>query len=495
MKIISFLIFMILGYVLANAQVKDVNLKITGLSEEYANKFRSEKNVIIDYINDLDFPKSIFPVNVNVSYKDGEGWVTMTLNYVHVDLFSNNSVYTDHNDNLRELGIGKGISFLFIYRLLSILSEYKYRVARNGYFIDNDLAKFKSCIKLVDGANYVQIYAYNYLGDRDSGGVYPLNFYTNVDIKYDNKYYQVSTTNPTALNEIKFFYIGKTQGLDGSTTGDYYFSKFFKIDNWESLAKREEKRKSLEYQQNIEPIKTRQEEFEDEVRNGIGYIFSSKISNTNDIKLTIDTKAIPIIYDYIKQVKEKYPDGYKDKIETYEDNIKKAIQNGYKPEDYAMFDFDIFFNKDKSLEKIELGSILIKGVGMKNIEMPSSFYNKLKNYFEINTIPRVNLDGIDYPVNLKSILFFTIDEISSNKTIGFQVNKEYGVTFFEEPSESLSNFLKSNSKITGLEFGKYEAKLTILDLHFRLSHFLNFNKAEMIENTANEFIIISLNKL
>lgn len=492
MKRISFLILIFVSY-LSNAQIKDVNLNISGLSEEYANKFRSEKNEIIEQINDIGFPESISPVKIDVTYKDGEGWVTLSLNYVHDDFFSNYSSYTKHNDNWR--GMGKGISFLFVDRLLQVLSVYKYEVAKDGYTIDKDLAKFKSCIELISGSNYIQVYAYNYLGDPYRGGAYPQNFYKNVNVKYGNKYVEVITSNPTTLNEMKFFYIGKTTGLDGQPTGDFYFAKFFKIDEWESPAERAEKRKLQAEQERKDRERKLQEEFENKVKNGIGYVYSSQLSNENDIKLTIDAKAIPIIYDYILQVKEKYPEGYNNKIETYENNLKYAESRGNKPEDYAMFSFDLFFNKDKSIGKIELSRILIKGSGMKNIEIPASVFSALKNYFNLNVIPIVNLGGNDYQVNSSYMLFFTFNETNSEKTIDFQISKSGEITYLSEISESLLKFFSSNSKITSLEKGKYSVNINVLNTNLRISHYQNFNKPEKIENNQNEYSIKIINKL
>ena len=47
--------------------------------------------------------------------------------------------------------MGNGISFLFVDDLMTVLSVYKFDVAKDGLLINKDLSKFKSCIKLING--------------------------------------------------------------------------------------------------------------------------------------------------------------------------------------------------------------------------------------------------------------------------------------------------------------------------------------------------------
>jgi hypothetical protein len=229
MKKIFLLSLLFINLVLSKGQVADINLKITGLSDEYSNKFKTEKHNIIDQLNDIGFPKSIAPVNVDVSYKEGEGWVTLSINYKQDDIFSMTK-YSTHNTNLK--GMGNGISFLFIYDLMTTLSVYKFNVAREGMLINKDISKFKSSVKLINGNNYIQVFAWNYLGDTFNGEeAYPLLFYKNVTIFFDGKKYETETSNLTALNEMKFFYKSNEVDLSGNKNGSYYFGKFFKLSS------------------------------------------------------------------------------------------------------------------------------------------------------------------------------------------------------------------------------------------------------------------------
>jgi hypothetical protein len=236
-KKIVFVVLYILNSTVGLTQINDVNLKITGLSEEFANKFRNNKREIIDQLNHIDLPKSIAPVSVDVSYKNGEGWVTMSINYKKEDIFSLTK-YSSHNASLK--GMGNGISFLFVDDLMTVLSVYKFDVAKDGLLINKDLSKFKSCIKLINGNNYVQVYAWNYLGDPYSGeGVYPLLFYKNITVFFDGKKYDTETSNLTALNEMKFFYKSNDVDLSGTKSGSYYFGKFFELPSDNELKQKE----------------------------------------------------------------------------------------------------------------------------------------------------------------------------------------------------------------------------------------------------------------
>ncbi len=210
-----------------NMKAQNVDLIISGLSNEYSSKFLSNKKVIDKQLANLKLPSSVSKVQVVVSYKDGKGWVTMTMKYDHDSIFIPRSRYHGHNNSLGKMA--KGVSFLFVDKLMDVLSAYKYEVAEENYLIDRDLIKFQSCIKLVSGENSVQVCAYNYLGDTSREGIYPHTYFKNVKVSYSGKDYQVEPTNTRTLNNMKFFFIGKTIGLDGKPTGAYYFSKFFKI--------------------------------------------------------------------------------------------------------------------------------------------------------------------------------------------------------------------------------------------------------------------------
>jgi len=94
--------------------------------------------------------------------------------------------------------------------------------------MDKDLLEFESTVKCKKAnGDSVNFYAYNYL---NSQGFYPYTFYKNAHISIAGKVYETETSNTKTLNDMKFFMVGKTTGLDGSKTGAYYFCKFFNVE-------------------------------------------------------------------------------------------------------------------------------------------------------------------------------------------------------------------------------------------------------------------------
>ncbi|MBN2893300.1 MAG: TonB family protein [Bacteroidales bacterium] len=202
------------------------------MTDEYSEMFLNYKEIITDGINSLKLPQSFFPVDVLVSYENGEGLVTLSANYVHDDIFSQDSRYSSVNNNRRVFA--EGITFILPKILATILKDYKFNVASKGGHsinIDSDILNFKSCVILNSGQNYVQIYAYDEYKSTSSRN-YKSYFYPNIFLKYNDVTYEIEPQNVSTFNSYDFFYIGKTTGFDGKPTPYYYFSKFFKIDEW-----------------------------------------------------------------------------------------------------------------------------------------------------------------------------------------------------------------------------------------------------------------------
>lgn len=205
----------------------DITITTKGLSEEYATRFTDSENksAFVSILNQLNIPHEIAPIKLTVTYENGAGDVTAEINYDHDKIFSN-SQYDSHNRQWSRWGTG--ISFYLQNQVLTALSQYKKSVATEGYMMDKDLLKFESTVKCKkSNGDFVNVYAYNYL---DSRGFYPYTFYKNVHISISGKVYETESANTKTLNEMKFFMVGKTTGLDGSKTGAYYFCKFFNIE-------------------------------------------------------------------------------------------------------------------------------------------------------------------------------------------------------------------------------------------------------------------------
>lgn len=205
----------------------DITITTKGLSEEYATRFTDSENksAFVSILNQLNIPHDIAPIKLTVTYENGAGDVTAEINYDHDKIFSN-SQYDSHNRQWSRWGTG--ISFYLQNQVLTALSQYKKSVATEGYMMDKDLLKFECTVKCKkSNGDFVNVYAYNYL---DSRGFYPYTFYKNVHISIGGKIYETESANTKTLNEMKFFMVGKTTGLDGSKTGAYYFCKFFNIE-------------------------------------------------------------------------------------------------------------------------------------------------------------------------------------------------------------------------------------------------------------------------
>lgn len=204
----------------------DISITTKGLSEEYASRFKDSKNkaTLINILNQLRVTHDIIPIKIIVTYENGAGDVTAEINYDHEKIFAN-SVYNSLNKQWSNWGTG--ISVYLQDQIFTALSQYKRSVATNGYLMDKDLLKFESTVKCKKAnGDFANFYAYNYL---NSQGFYPYTLYKNAHISIAGKVYETETSNTKVLEDMEFFMVGKTTGLDGSKTGAYYFCMFFNI--------------------------------------------------------------------------------------------------------------------------------------------------------------------------------------------------------------------------------------------------------------------------
>lgn len=205
----------------------DITITTKGLSEEYATRFKNNQNkaVLISILNQLNVTHHIAPIKIVVTYENGVGEVTAEIIYNHDKIFAN-SDYNSHNKQWSSWGMG--ISVYLQSQIFTALSQYKKSVATKSYLMDKDLLKFESTVKCKKAnGDFVNFYGYNYF---NSQGFYPYAFYANAYINIAGKVYETETSNIKTLNDLKFFMVGKTTGLDGSKTGAYYFCKFFNVE-------------------------------------------------------------------------------------------------------------------------------------------------------------------------------------------------------------------------------------------------------------------------
>jgi hypothetical protein len=206
----------------------DITITTKGIADKYAARFTDSKKkaALVSVLNELRITHDIAPIKITVTYADEVGEVIAEINYDNDKIFSNYSDYSRHNRQWSRFG--NGISVYLQHQIFTALSEYKRSVATSGYTMDKDLLKFGSTVKCKKAnGDWVSFYAYNYF---DSRGFYPYSFYKNVDISVAGKVYDTETSNTKTLDEMKFFMVGKTTGIDGGKTGAYYFCKFFNME-------------------------------------------------------------------------------------------------------------------------------------------------------------------------------------------------------------------------------------------------------------------------
>lgn len=220
--VLSLIILLGVNYLSAQFSDDNVTLTVTGLSDTYAEKFKSKKHILIEALNVAKLPSELQPILVQVVYKDNDGFVFITTNF-DLDIIGEGTKYESLSSQFQSFG--NGISFFLPKQLLNVLSEYKYSVALDGYSIRKDIAGFQSGITLLKkNGDKVGIFGYNKL---NSQGFYPDYFFEEVSISIAGKKYETNCANLKTLNDFAFFYTEDLEGLDGKKTGAFYFNKFF----------------------------------------------------------------------------------------------------------------------------------------------------------------------------------------------------------------------------------------------------------------------------
>lgn len=204
----------------------DIKIEINGLSEEYEQKFRTAAKQIPELLNKLDITSKIKPLTLEVTYEDSEvNYIRFIANFNPDSVFSEWK-YKQHQRSMQTYGDG-GVSVFLIHELFSVLTEFKVTAAREGYSVDTEIIGFDNVVRLVNKKkDWVQFYSYN---DMNSYGFFETNFYNQVHFKISNIDYELESNNYRALSQMKFFWAGKTTGLDGKPTPSYHFLKFFNL--------------------------------------------------------------------------------------------------------------------------------------------------------------------------------------------------------------------------------------------------------------------------
>lgn len=237
------------------------------------------------------------------------------------------------------------------------------------------------------------------------------------------------------------------------------------------------KKKQEEEQRKIKAEQERKER----IINSSDFFYSNELTNENDIKIIVQKESLPIFYDYLEEFKTQYSFSYDHKIENYNKNVRYSGKD-----DYSMFDFSLYFDKQGNLKKITNNRILIKGEGTIDLDLDTSWFNKLKPYISINLPATIALDGKDYIVNSYYLSFFNFYKKSFDSNVLIAVNKKGEIKILSNnstyPETEIHKLISKSKQIENLEKGKYTLKITTDKFTFRFDHFQNYNSKESITN-------------
>lgn len=239
---------------------------------------------------------------------------------------------------------------------------------------------------------------------------------------------------------------------------------------------------------------------ENELRNKIlnsDYIYALDLSNQNELKITFDPRVLNILYDFYLDFKKTYPFSFDEKLANYKHNCYAAESRGGTPEDYAIFELSLFFDKSGLLQKISNDLVLIKGEGTKDINFNDDWFNKIKPLLTANKTASVYLDGKENSVNSFFTCYFTFKESTYERKIEFSKNKQGELSI---PSSSTKDskdlkLLTKNEKITTIKKDNYIATIKTTVLNLRLTHFNDMGEKENLTTESETSEIVSVEQL
>lgn len=237
-----------------------------------------------------------------------------------------------------------------------------------------------------------------------------------------------------------------------------------------------------------------EQERRDKIINSSNFFYSNELTNEKDIKLTVQKDALPIFYEYLLEFKNQYRTSFDDKIANYKKNVSYS-----RKDDYSMFDFSFYFDKEGNLKRITNNRVFIKGEGSKDIDIDISWLGKLKPFISLNKAGSIKLDDKDYIVNSYYLTFFNFYENSTNSNAQISVNKKGEITILtnstKHSNEKLIEMLKNSSYATGLLKGKYSVTVKADKTTFQFTHFQNYDTKENVTTDKETYSILSVDKL
>jgi hypothetical protein len=185
-----------------------VDIKVEGLSEEIKKVFEAKvSTTLTGRLEGLGIPKSIYPMNLSISYENESGTILLKAPY-------NKEIIDD-----KTLGksIGRSFRIMVPYRIIGALAIYQYDVV---------MATKKSEIRTFDkGVRFTKTNKDWIIFWAGSNGLY-----NNVFFSVEGEEYEAESMDYNALSRGFTFVIGETKGLDGKPNSNYFLCKFFGIN-------------------------------------------------------------------------------------------------------------------------------------------------------------------------------------------------------------------------------------------------------------------------
>jgi hypothetical protein len=230
----SFYVFLLI--LLTSLNVKgqfsneDIVVTTKGLSEKNSLRFKSSKNiqVLVSALNQLMVPKSIAPIEINVTYNNNSGEIIFEIPFNSKTLYYKNSDDDILTQQWTKYG-NNGVGLFTINKIMTAIGQYKKEVAKNenGFSSEKEIIEFTNGLKLKKkNSDWLLFQGHN---SFDSRGFFKSFFYTNAILNLNNKVFEINSTNSKLLNDYHFFEVGNSEGLDGKKNSSFLFLKFFEV--------------------------------------------------------------------------------------------------------------------------------------------------------------------------------------------------------------------------------------------------------------------------
>jgi hypothetical protein len=235
------------------------------------------------------------------------------------------------------------------------------------------------------------------------------------------------------------------------------------------------------------------ETYQQMVKSGDNYFENHKLFNKDEIQIDISNEVLPILYEYFQEFRNNYEETYNLINDNYVQNMRYSALKGENPDDYVKYDLNIYFNKNKTVDKITVSEVR----GGKEITLSKSYLDKLQRLIKINVTGQIEIDSELYPVNSKYSLYFTPKENIDEYNIILTKKRNGQISFKEDPGfdkQTIYNLLNDNKEIERFEKGDFKVKIIDKKVNLRLTHFNNNSDIITIEKPYESIKVVEIVK-